>query len=104
MKKLPIGKQNFESIITDGYLYVDKTRQIYDLIEGGSLYFLSRPRRFGKSLLVSVLQHIFQGRKELFEGLYIAENTTYNWQVFPVLTFNFSKLGSQVRNLERTKY
>jgi len=89
MKKLPIGLQNFKEIIERGYLYVDKTRQVFDLIDRGKLYFLSRPRRFGKSMLISILTYIFEGKKELFEGLYIAENTDYNWKAYPVLRFNF---------------
>jgi len=61
MKKLPIGIQSLNTILREGYLYVDKTRQIYNLINEGKLYFLSRPRRFGKSLIVSTLKEIFQG-------------------------------------------
>jgi len=94
MKKLPIGVQQFERIIREDFLYVDKTRQIYDLISQGHLYFLSRPRRFGKSLLVSTLKEIFQGNKELFKGLYIAEQTDYDWQSYPILQFSFAKLAT----------
>ena len=69
MSKLyPIGIQNFESLRKDGYLYVDKTRLIYQLVKTGRYYFLSRPRRFGKSLLISTLEAYYQGKKELFEG------------------------------------
>jgi hypothetical protein len=100
MKKLPVGKQNLESIINDNYLYVDKTRQVYDLISSGELYFLARPRRFGKSLLVSTFKHIFSGHRELFKGLYIYENTAYEWPSYPVLQFNFASYGHQVVNLE----
>jgi len=92
MKKLPIGLQNFSNIIREGYLYVDKTEHIYNLINEGQLYFLSRPRRFGKSLLVSTLKEIFKGNKDLFKGLYIAEQAEYNWLSYPVLQFNFAKL------------
>jgi hypothetical protein len=66
MKKLPLGIQSFSEIITKKYLYVDKTAQIGKLIEGGKYIFLSRPRRFGKSLLVSTLYEIFSGHKSLF--------------------------------------
>jgi len=90
MKKLPIGLQNFKEIIEQRCLYVDKTRQIFDLIDKGKLYFLSRPRRFGKSLLLTTLRYIFDGRKDLFEGLYIAEKTDYDWRKHPVLLFNFA--------------
>ena len=69
--KYPIGIQTFEQIIQDGYVYVDKTDLIYKLVTEGKIYFLSRPRRFGKSLLISTLKYYFQGRKDLFKGLAI---------------------------------
>ena len=73
MEKLyPIGIQNFEKLRRDGYFYVDKTTLIYRLVTTGSYYFLSRPRRFGKSLLISTIEAYFQGKKELFEGLAVA--------------------------------
>ena len=65
----PIGIQNFEKIRKSGYVYVDKTALVYQLVKSGSYYFLSRPRRFGKSLLISTLEAYFQGKRELFEGL-----------------------------------
>ena len=67
--KYPIGIQSFDRIRNEGYVYVDKTALIYQLVTTGSIYFLSRPRRFGKSLLVSTLEHYFLGHKELFKGL-----------------------------------
>ena len=67
--KYPIGIQSFEDIITNGFVYVDKTALIYKLVTEGKIYFLSRPRRFGKSLLLSTLDCYFRGRKELFRGL-----------------------------------
>ena len=70
MKPLPIGIQSFSELRKGGYLYVDKTEDIHRMITSGKPYFLSRPRRFGKSLLVSTLEEIFKGNKELFEGLY----------------------------------
>ena len=69
--KYPIGIQSFDRIIEDGYVYIDKTDMVYSLAQEGSIYFLSRPRRFGKSLLVSTLKNYFLGRKELFRGLKI---------------------------------
>ena len=69
--KYPIGIQSFEKIIENDYVYVDKTDLIYSMVKGGTIYFLSRPRRFGKSLLVSTLKNYFLGRKELFKGLAI---------------------------------
>lgn len=71
MKKLPIGIQTFEKIISNGMIYVDKTDLIYQIINSESYYFLSRPRRFGKSLLLTTLKAFFQGKKDLFKGLYI---------------------------------
>ena len=69
--KYPIGIQSFEQIREEGFVYVDKTALIYNLVQTGKIYFLSRPRRFGKSLLVSTLENYFLGRKELFRGLAI---------------------------------
>ncbi len=70
---LPIGCADFEDIREDQYYYVDKTDLIYKLIKTGKNYFLSRPRRFGKSLLISTLQCLFEGKKDLFKGLYIED-------------------------------
>ena len=71
LMKYPIGIQSFEKIIEDGYVYVDKTDLVYKLVTEVNIYFLSRPRRFGKSLLISTLKNYFLGRKELFKGLAI---------------------------------
>lgn len=80
----PIGIQNFESLRLDGYLYIDKTELIYRLVKTGSYYFLSRPRRFGKSLLISTLEAYFEGKKELFKGLAM-EKLEKDWIKYPVL-------------------
>ena len=80
----PIGIQNFEKIRKDGYLYIDKTALIYQLVTTGRYYFLSRPRRFGKSLLLSTLEAYFQGKKELFEGLAM-EKLEKDWIRYPIL-------------------
>ena len=85
----PIGIQDFENIRRDGYVYVDKTELVYKLANTGKYYFLSRPRRFGKSLLVSTLETYFSGRKDLFEGLAIAE-LEKEWNQYPVLRLDFS--------------
>ena len=69
--KYPIGIQDFEQIIEGDYVYLDKTALVYDLVTNGKIYFLCRPRRFGKSLLVSTLKYYFEGKKELFKGLAI---------------------------------
>ena len=80
----PIGIQNFEKIRKDGYLYIDKTALVYQLVTTGQYYFLSRPRRFGKSLLLSTLEAYFQGKKELFEGLAM-EKLEKDWIRYPIL-------------------
>lgn len=82
--KYPIGLQSFEKIRTGGFTYVDKTDMIYLLATRGSYYFLSRPRRFGKSLLISTLEAYFAGRKELFSGLAI-ETLEKDWESYPIL-------------------
>jgi len=91
MKKLPIGVQTFNKFKAGNYLYIDKTRDIYNLFaEGGQYYFLSRPRRFGKSLLISTLSEIFSGNKALFEGLWIYDKI--QWTQHPVIHLDLSKI------------
>jgi hypothetical protein len=90
MKKLPIGIQTFSEIIKEEYLYIDKTQQIADFLQAGKYLFLSRPRRFGKSLLVSTLSEIFCGNKALFHGLYIYDKI--EWQSLPVIHIDFSAI------------
>ncbi len=82
--KYPIGIQSFEKIRLGGYVYVDKTALIYQLANTGSYYFLGRPRRFGKSLLISTLEAYFSGQRELFEGLAI-EKLEKDWTKYPIL-------------------
>lgn len=91
-KIYPIGIQNFEKIRKDGYFYIDKTAWVYQLAKTGSYYFLSRPRRFGKSLLISTLEAYFQGKKELFKGLAI-EKLEKDWIQYPIfhLDLNIGK-------------
>jgi len=82
--KLPIGISTFRDIREEEYIYIDKTKEALELIEGGKYYFLSRPRRFGKSLFLDTLREIFRAKKELFEGLYIYDK--YDWsQKYPVI-------------------
>jgi len=89
MKKLPIGIQDFGEIRARNYYYVDKTYFVWKLTEEGKYYFLSRPRRFGKSLFVSTLKHAFEGKKELFEGLFLYDK--WDWsQKYPVILIDFS--------------
>lgn len=83
-KIYPIGIQNFESLRNDGYFYIDKTALVYQLVKTGRYYFLSRPRRFGKSLLLSTLEAYFQGKKELFDGLAM-EKLEKDWIKYPIL-------------------
>ena len=87
--KYPIGIQDFESIINGNYVYVDKTALVYRLVTEGKIYFLSRPRRFGKSLLVSTLEAYFKGKKELFKGLAI-DDLEKDWKEYPVFHIDFN--------------
>ena len=87
--KYPIGIQSFDQIRNEGYVYVDKTALIYQLVTTGKIYFLSRPRRFGKSLLVSTLEHYFLGHKELFKGLAM-EQLEQDWFEYPVFHMDFN--------------
>lgn len=96
--KYPIGIQNFEDLRRNGYKYVDKTNFVYKLADEGKYYFLSRPRRFGKSLFLSTLEAYFQGKKELFEGLAIYDLET-EWKKYPIFhidlnTANFREKDS----------
>lgn len=100
--KYPIGIQTFEQIIKDGFSYVDKTALVYQLAHYAKNLFLSRPRRFGKSLLVSTLQAYFEGKKELFKGLTIEKLET-EWETYPVIHIDMSS-GKyyQLQNLHAT--
>ena len=94
MQKLPIGLQSFKEIREKDFLYVDKTKQVFNLVDRGKYYFLSRPRRFGKSLLLSTLKHLYQGDKDLFKGLWIGDK--WNWEKKnPVLHISFNNVGHQ---------
>ncbi|MDR2556803.1 MAG: ATP-binding protein [Bacteroidales bacterium] len=96
MQKLPIGVQTFEILRQDDYLYVDKTEQIYNLTSSGKVYFLSRPRRFGKSLLISTMDALFNGKKELFDGLWIYDK--WDWtQQYPVLRIDWTNIKRKSR-------
>jgi len=95
MKKLPnlpIGDSSFESIRSSGCVYVDKTRHIFQLVDEGKYYFMSRPRRFGKSLTVSTLKCLFEGKKELFDGLWISEQRDWEWKLHPVIVIDFNEI------------
>jgi hypothetical protein len=89
MKELPIGRQTFSEFIEQDLLYVDKTRYVWELVRQGKFYFLSRPRRFGKSLLLSTLKSFFEGREELFRGLYVHAKED-EWKKHPVVYIDYS--------------
>ena len=91
-QKLPVGLSSFERIRTENYLYVDKTEGIFRLIERGEVYFLSRPRRFGKSLLISTLMSLFKGEKALFKDLWIDKHGQWEWKEYPVVVLDFNSL------------
>lgn len=93
--KLPVDISSFEKMRSEGYLYVDKTRFIYQIATGGTFYFLSRPRRFGKSLLASTLKSLFEGRKDLFDGLWIADHSDWDWRAHPVVFLDFNEITGQ---------
>ena len=94
MKKLPLGIQNFREIIEDNHVYVDKTMYIHQLISEGKCYFLSRPRRFGKSLFLDTIAEVFKGNKELFKGLWIYESG-YDFKSYPVVRLDMSSIASK---------
>ena len=88
MKKLPIGIQSFDKIRSDDFYYVDKTRYVHELTQKGQYYFMSRPRRFGKSLFLDTLKQAFTGKKEYFTGLFLEHH--WDWNVcYPVINLSF---------------
>ncbi|MCP4688536.1 MAG: AAA family ATPase, partial [Desulfobacterales bacterium] len=110
-QKLPVDIQSFKTIRKDGYLYVDKTASIFRMVDEGVFYFLARPRRFGKSVLVSTLKSLFLAREPLFKGLWIEENSGWEWKEHPVVVIDFNTISHDTpenlqsglgKNLERT--
>ena len=97
--KLPIGIQDFRKIREGGLLYIDKTKQIHSILEGGDYFFLSRPRRFGKSLLLSTMRALYEGKKELFKGLWIEDKWDWDRQ-YPVIHIQFASQGIRTLGLE----
>ncbi len=94
LQKLPIGIQDFRTVIEDGYKYVDKTRYIHSLVTSGKFFFLSRPRRFGKSITIATLHELYSGSRELFQGLWIEDN--WDWgKKHPVVRISFTAIGYQ---------
>ncbi|WP_457622945.1 AAA family ATPase, partial [Persephonella sp.] len=98
MRKLPIGIQTFRKIREDSYIYIDKTKELLDLIQNYEYVFLSRPRRFGKSLFLDTLKEAFEGNKHLFEGLYIYDR--YNFPKHPVIKISWA---GDLKSLQSTK-
>jgi hypothetical protein len=94
MSMLPVGIADFAEIRQGGYHYADKTKFIYELIKTRIPYLLTRPRRFGKTLLVSTLENLLRGRRELFEGLWIGDSD-YDWTPYPVISLSLSNVGSK---------
>lgn len=91
--KYPIGQQDFKTLRERGLIYIDKTRFVRKIADDGSQYFfLTRPRRFGKSLFLSTLQYFFEGRRDLFQGLYI-DSTEWDWKPYPVLCLDLNRDG-----------
>ena len=97
-RKYPVGIQNFEKIRRENYVYVDKTALLYKMVSTGKYYFLNRPRRFGKSLLVNTLLSYFEGKRELFQGLAI-EHMETEWKSYPVFRFDFSAGKFETREM-----
>ncbi|MCP4113147.1 MAG: AAA family ATPase, partial [Desulfobacteraceae bacterium] len=93
LKRLPVGDSSFESIRANDCVYVDKTRHLFQMADEGKFYFMSRPRRFGKSLTVSTLRCMFQGKKELFEGLWIEKSTEWEWKPHPTVLVDFNGIS-----------
>ncbi len=101
MKKLPIGIQNIDRILSEGYLYVDKTGFALNLVQNSKHYFMSRPRRFGKSLFLNTLMEIFKGNKSLFKGCKIYESD-YKWEKHPPVYFDFSSIPNRTPEVFET--
>jgi hypothetical protein len=95
---LPINQFAFEKIRSKNMIYVDKTQQIYNMISNPDYYFLSRPRRFGKSLLVSILKHIYLGNRNYFKGLWIDQHTDWEWKEWPIIWFDFNSISNGNEN------
>jgi len=98
-KELPLSKSTLPVLVEDNCIYVDKTRYIHSMVRAGGAYFLSHPRRFGKSLMVSVLKEIFQGNRELFKGYWIYDRI--DWQKYPVIHLDFLEIDFRALGLEK---
>ena len=98
MKRMPLGIQNLREIISGGYVYVDKTQYIYSLLNEVKYYFLSRPRRFGKSLLLDTIAEAFSGDKELFKGL-LLYGSGFGFEEHPVLRIDMSNIANETTGI-----
>ena len=98
MKKLPLGIQGFKEIIDGNYVYIDKTQYVYNLINSAKYFFLSRPRRFGKSLLIDTINEVFNGDKDLFNGLWIY-NSDYDFTQYPVIRLDMSNIANKTADI-----
>ncbi|MBA2307071.1 AAA family ATPase [Candidatus Dependentiae bacterium] len=102
MKKIATATHSFRTLIEKGFIYVDKTKIIYDLLAGDPFYFLSRPRRFGKTLLISTLQELFMGNRDFFKDCWI-NSSDYTWERYPVILLDFSTMdGTSPENFEKS--
>ena len=100
-KPVQASTYTFRDLIESGFLYIDKTHYVYEMVRyGKGAYFMARPRRFGKSLMISTLEEVFLGNRELFKGLWI-DASDYQWQQHPVIRFDLSRL--QVSNSQELK-
>jgi hypothetical protein len=100
LPNLPIGIQDFSELRLGGFTYVDKTALLYDMSKGSKTYFLARPRRFGKSLLISTLRYLFEGRQDLFKGLWIEDK--WNWsEKHPIIRLSFDAIGHKEVGLKQ---
>ena len=100
MKGLPIGIQTLAKIVKNNYVYIDKTEWVYKMISNPLYYFLSRPRRFGKSLLLNTIEEVFQGNKKLFEGLWIEDKI--EWEKYPIIRLSFDKMNTNEGTFEQS--
>ncbi|MFW6007612.1 MAG: AAA family ATPase, partial [Halanaerobiales bacterium] len=99
MKKIALSKANFSDIRKNNFIYVDKTDYLYKIINSGEVYyFLSRPRRFGKTLFIDTLKTFFEGKKELFEGLYIYDKD-WDWEEYPIIRLDYNNIPTENRNV-----
>jgi len=99
-KKLPLGLQDFRKIVENGFLYVDKTESLYRIASSPGAYFLSRPRRFGKSVTISTLHELFLGSRELFQGLWIENHWDWAGKIRPVVKLSLKDVNFEQRGLE----